>query len=441
MLGLAFIIPAYKIFDDIKRRFGSEALCCHSGSPYNARKEYVSRGETSVGFRDTLYYELDEVERDLLMKGALVAQDSPAFEQIIELSEVNRDALRNQVLYKWRRPTALYFTVILCSIGAAVQGWSQIGSIGANLLWHDDFSVPGTSRVPPVPGVNRDTNSWIVGVVYSFPYIATQTWVLSRSFRWSDYQSLGPTRRTTLIVSVHVILSVPLYLLVADCAIVFPCLGGLIGGLLFYGMLQSAPEAMSNSSLHLPFETASGVCICICTVALLIASPLMIIPMRYYMPVQSGAGYPLAGIMIQDGHELQTREIWFCTSLGLGVSALSASNLAMYLASRSFGMIHLGQHEESTRKGKRSHITFSHFTQALHIWFLQQICGVTCLALLTFQAYEENARFWNSPHITFPQFTQALLIRLLPHITFLHFTQVLLIRLLPLSLCNDPSKW
>lgn len=39
MLGLAFIIPAYKIFEDIKSRFGEEPLLCPSPSvvqPYNA---------------------------------------------------------------------------------------------------------------------------------------------------------------------------------------------------------------------------------------------------------------------------------------------------------------------------------------------------------------------------------------------------------------------
>lgn len=113
----------------------------------------------------------------LLKKGALVAQDPPAFEQIPELDEVERDALRNEVLHKWRQPGALYFTVILCSIGAAVQGWDQTGSNGANLSWPVDFGVPDT--VPsiadggPVPGVNYGLNSWIVGIVNSGPYIGS----------------------------------------------------------------------------------------------------------------------------------------------------------------------------------------------------------------------------------------------------------------------------
>ena len=110
----------------------------------------------------------------LLQKGALVAQDPPAFESIAELDEGERDALRNEVLHKWRQPLALYFTVILCSIGAAVQGWDQTGSNGANLSWPDDFGVPDAApKSGPVPGVNYDTNSWIVGVVNAGPYLGS----------------------------------------------------------------------------------------------------------------------------------------------------------------------------------------------------------------------------------------------------------------------------
>ncbi|KAI4170707.1 MAG: hypothetical protein LQ343_004806 [Gyalolechia ehrenbergii] len=64
----------------------------------------------------------------LIQKGVLVAQKPPALEQHEELDELERDALRNEVLHKWRQPWSLYFTVMLCSIGAAVQGWDQTGS-------------------------------------------------------------------------------------------------------------------------------------------------------------------------------------------------------------------------------------------------------------------------------------------------------------------------
>ena len=108
----------------------------------------------------------------LLRKGALVAQDPPAFEQISELDEEEREALRNEVLHKWRAPRSLYFTVILCSIGAAVQGWDQTGSNGANLSWPLDFGVPDSyEKGKKDPNENYDYNSWIVGVVNAGPYL------------------------------------------------------------------------------------------------------------------------------------------------------------------------------------------------------------------------------------------------------------------------------
>lgn len=57
----------------------------------------------------------------ILKKGALVAQDPSKFEEIEILDEDDRDALRTEKAHKWRHPLALYFTIIVCSIGAAVQ--------------------------------------------------------------------------------------------------------------------------------------------------------------------------------------------------------------------------------------------------------------------------------------------------------------------------------
>jgi len=62
---------------------------------------------------------------DVLQRGALVAQNPAEFENVEGLREEEREALRNEVLHKWRQPRAMYFTVVLCSVGAAVQGWDQ----------------------------------------------------------------------------------------------------------------------------------------------------------------------------------------------------------------------------------------------------------------------------------------------------------------------------
>jgi hypothetical protein len=79
--------------------------------------------------RETLLRDVDKFAHenelsdivDVLRRGALVAQDPPNFESVEGITEEEKDAIRNEVLHKWRQPRALYFTVILCSIGAAVQ--------------------------------------------------------------------------------------------------------------------------------------------------------------------------------------------------------------------------------------------------------------------------------------------------------------------------------
>lgn len=64
----------------------------------------------------------------LLKKGALVAQNPRNFENIEELDEGDRQALREEVTHRWKHPWALYFTIILNSIAAAIQGWDQEGA-------------------------------------------------------------------------------------------------------------------------------------------------------------------------------------------------------------------------------------------------------------------------------------------------------------------------
>ncbi|KAH8689357.1 hypothetical protein BGW36DRAFT_351598 [Talaromyces proteolyticus] len=103
---------------------------------------------------------------DLLKKGALVAQDPTNYEAIsgqFALTDVELQDLHTEVTHKWRHPAMLYFTIILCSIGAAVQGWDQTGSNGANLSFPDVFGIGGTS--------NHDT--LLVGLVNSAPYVGS----------------------------------------------------------------------------------------------------------------------------------------------------------------------------------------------------------------------------------------------------------------------------
>jgi hypothetical protein len=65
----------------------------------------------------------------LLRKGALAAQNPTAIDSIPELDETDRAFLHAEVTNKWRQPKILYFTIVLNSIAAAIQGWDQTGSV------------------------------------------------------------------------------------------------------------------------------------------------------------------------------------------------------------------------------------------------------------------------------------------------------------------------
>lgn len=52
---------------------------------------------------------------ELFKKGALVAQDPLAFENLPLLTETDKQALRDEISNKWRHPKMLYYLVILCS--------------------------------------------------------------------------------------------------------------------------------------------------------------------------------------------------------------------------------------------------------------------------------------------------------------------------------------
>ncbi|CAF3512962.1 unnamed protein product [Fusarium graminearum] len=104
--------------------------------------------------------------RPLIRKGALVAQDPTGYEDIEgdeKLNDEEVQALRDEILHKWRVPFVLYLTVATCSIGAAVQGWDQTGSNGANLEFPYAFGIGGDSI----------HDKLLVGLVNSAPYIGT----------------------------------------------------------------------------------------------------------------------------------------------------------------------------------------------------------------------------------------------------------------------------
>ncbi|KAH8816984.1 hypothetical protein F5884DRAFT_241499 [Xylogone sp. PMI_703] len=99
----------------------------------------------------------------LLQKGAIVAQAATMLGDIEGLDPDEREALTFEATHKWSHPFALYATIFVCSIGAAVQGWDQTGSNGANLSFPQEFGIDSGS----------DRDFWLIGLINAAPYISS----------------------------------------------------------------------------------------------------------------------------------------------------------------------------------------------------------------------------------------------------------------------------
>jgi len=93
---------------------------------------------------------------DLFGRGALVARDPDSFATIPELNEEERTALAYERDHKWHGSFMLWYSISLCAVGAATQGWDQTGSNGANLSFPQEFNIAGEGK-----------DEWIVGIVNS----------------------------------------------------------------------------------------------------------------------------------------------------------------------------------------------------------------------------------------------------------------------------------
>ncbi|KAF8850384.1 putative polyol transporter 5 [Acephala macrosclerotiorum] len=158
-------------------------------STFGVRKESVAAindnvtGEIKnplIGIhKDQLIQDVEEfaAENDLteiapwLIKGALVAQSPHHIDNIEELDEEDRRVLHEENTHRWKHPRILYVTIILNSIAAAIQGWDQTGSNGANLTFAIEMGISDDVKYCITPSV-CNTNSWLVGFVNSAPYIA-----------------------------------------------------------------------------------------------------------------------------------------------------------------------------------------------------------------------------------------------------------------------------
>lgn len=79
---------------------------------------------------------------------------------ISSLHEDERTALIYERDHKWHGPFMLWYSIGLCAIGAATQGWDQTGANGANLSFPEEFGLTGEGK-----------NEWIVGLINSIIFL------------------------------------------------------------------------------------------------------------------------------------------------------------------------------------------------------------------------------------------------------------------------------
>ncbi|KAF1990695.1 putative MFS myo-inositol transporter [Aulographum hederae CBS 113979] len=95
---------------------------------------------------------------DILKKGALVAQNPSAFEELEELNEEEKGYIRDETEHRWRQPWMMYFMTILCAGSAIVQGMDQTTVNGAQVFYFREFNI---------------TDVWIQGLVNGAPYLCS----------------------------------------------------------------------------------------------------------------------------------------------------------------------------------------------------------------------------------------------------------------------------
>lgn len=97
---------------------------------------------------------------ELFAKAALVARKPANFKDIPQLDQQEQDALQHERDHKWHGPFMLWYSISLCAVGAATQGWDQTGANGANLSFPQEFGLTRPGR-----------DEWIVGLINSIIFL------------------------------------------------------------------------------------------------------------------------------------------------------------------------------------------------------------------------------------------------------------------------------
>ncbi|RFU27151.1 hypothetical protein B7463_g9175, partial [Scytalidium lignicola] len=140
---------------------------------------------------------------ELFQKGALIAQSLDEVDFIPELSSADREVILREKTHRWHQPKILYLTVALNSIAAAIQGWDQTGSNGANLSFPQALGILDSGEACEAAGICT-RNTWYIGLINAGPYMAI---ALLASWLSDPLNRLFGRRWTIFIASVFSLLA------------------------------------------------------------------------------------------------------------------------------------------------------------------------------------------------------------------------------------------
>ncbi|KAK4502244.1 hypothetical protein PRZ48_005669 [Zasmidium cellare] len=104
---------------------------------------------------------------DLFGRAALVAREPiENFEAVEGLPEDEHAALSYEKGHKWHGPVMLWYSISLCAIGAATQGWDQTGANGANLSFPIEFGLQNAETRE-----SSGHDAWIIGLINSIIFL------------------------------------------------------------------------------------------------------------------------------------------------------------------------------------------------------------------------------------------------------------------------------
>ncbi|KAJ3534007.1 hypothetical protein NM208_g7722 [Fusarium decemcellulare] len=132
--------------EDFARNVDAKIRNPLAGIPRADLRTQVTAFCQDYGFQDKL---------DVFYRGALAAQNPDAYETVDELTEDDKYFLGREITHKWHLPRSLYYSIALCSLGSAIQGWDNTGANGANLSFPQEFGI--------------EHNTTLVGVINSGP--------------------------------------------------------------------------------------------------------------------------------------------------------------------------------------------------------------------------------------------------------------------------------